>query len=285
MTRMTLARAGVALGTLLGRVRERAAESRELLDRAYDWFTAAGDRHGAAGALFGIGLSEPVADAIARWTRARELYAAVGDELRVANMLYLSGMLLIREGVDLDAAEEMMSDALERSPRHGSEHEAAHARSDSVIIGVIRKDPDAPSLIEAALPVLRATGDVRCTARCESLLGVVALRSGDDRKALRAFRAAIVDAQRVDDMTTLSRGLDGVGAALSPDHDRTALILHGAAARIREVGRTPPSSSLLEEAVAASVRRRGSGDAEDPAWAEGLSMAPNEAARLALAET
>ena len=246
---------------------------------------AAGDRHGAADALFGIGLSEPVADAIARWTRARELYAAVGDELRVANMLYLSGMLLIREGIDLDAAEAMMSDALERSPRHGSEHEAAHARSDSVTSASSGRTPMRPSLIEAALPVLRATGDVRCTARCESLLGVVALRSGDDRKALRAFRAAIIDAQRVDDMTTLSRGLDGVGAALSQDHDRTALILHGAAARIREVGRTPPSSSLLEEAVAASVRRRGSGDAEDPAWAEGLSMAPNEAARLALAET
>jgi tetratricopeptide (TPR) repeat protein len=278
-----LARARVSLGTLLGRRSGRVAESRRLLEAGYDWFTEVGDRYGAAGALFGLGLGEPAALAIPRWARARELYEAVGDELGVANMLYLSGLRLVREGPDLDTAETLLREAVERAPRHGSERETAHAHSGLGHLGVVRgNDPDAHVLVRAALPVFRTTGDVRCTARCETLLGVAAGQAGDREEALRAYRAAIAAAERVHDLVTLADALDGVGSVLPPDRDRLALILHAAAAATREVaGR---SSNLPGTNYEADIRERRdrAGAAADTAWAEGSALAPMEAARLAL---
>ena len=278
-----LARARVSLGTLLGRTSDGAAEARRLLDAGYDWFTEVGDRYGAAGALFGLGLREPAALAIPRWARARELYAAIGDELGVANMLYLSGLRLVREGVELDTAETLLREAVERAPRHGSERETAHARSGLGHLGVVRgNDPEANVLIRAALPVFKATGDVRCTARCETLLGVAAGRAGDREEALRAYRAAIAAAERVEDLVTLADALDGIGSVLPPDGDRLAIVLHAAAAASRNVGRRSSNVPGVDYDASIRERRRRLGASADAAWSEGSALAPLEAARLAV---
>jgi hypothetical protein len=84
-------------------------------------------------------------------------------------------------------------------------------------------------------------------------------------------------------VATLSRALDGVGAALPKDRERTALILHGAAASLRESPGSSSRGSLLEDDVAA--RRRHAGASGLAAWAEGTSLARADAARLALAQT
>ena len=278
-----LARARVSLGTLLGRTSDGVAEARRLLDAGYDWFTEVGDRYGAAGALFGLGLREPAALAIPRWARARELYAAIGDELGVANRLYLSGLRLVREGDELDTAETLLREAVERAPRHGSERETAHARSGLGHLGVVRgNDPEANVLIRAALPVFKATGDVRCTARCETLLGVAAGRAGNREEALRAYRAAIDAAERVEDLVTLADALDGLGSVLPADGDRLAIVLHAAAAASRNVGRRSSNVPGVDYDASIRERRRRLGASADAAWAEGSALAPLEAARLAL---
>ncbi len=280
-----VALAKAELGIRLARTSGRAGESRRLLESAYDWFMNAGDRHGAAQALFGLGASELTAAAIALWARARELFAATGDELSVANMLYLSGLRLVVEDNELDTAQTMFVEALERAARHGSEREAAHARSGLGHLGVRRGAPDAAALLRSAAPVFRMTGDVRCTARCDYLLGVLALRSGAIDEAQRAFRGAIEGAERVEDMPTLAEALDGFGATLPAGRDRAALTLHGAAARVREVEGIDPRGSLLRDAAAVPLRRQRAADLADSAWAEGFALAPSDAARVALGVT
>ena len=278
-----IASANLSLGQVIGRRPGRAEESRQRLDAAYDWFTATGDRRGAAQALFGLGLSEPVSVAIPRWMRARELFVATGDELSAANMLFLAGSRLVREHVDLEDAEAMLLEALERAPLHGSEHEAAHARSALGHLGVVRgEDADARPLLEAVLPWFKAAGDVRCTARCESLLGVSAARSLSPEDALPAFRAAIADAARVDDLITLADCIDGLGSLLPPTHDRTAIVVHAAAAAARDTGRVVANASGADYGPSIRARRRRMGGSAKAAWTEGLALAPLDAASLAL---
>ena len=281
----TVARAKVELGTRLARSSGRAEGSRRLLESAREWFVGAGDRRGAAQALFGLGASEPTAAAMLVWARARDLFAATGDELSVANVLYLSGLRLVVEGIELDDAQTMLVEALERAARHGSEREAAHARSGLGHLGVRRGAADAAPLLRSAVPVFRMTGDVRCTARCDYLLGVLSLRSGAIAEARRAFRAAIEGAERVEDLRTLAEALDGLGATLPDGRDRAALTLHGAAARVREVGGIDPGASLLRDAAAIPVRRQRAAELADGAWAEGFAIAPADAARVALGVT
>jgi len=282
----TIASADLSLGHVLGRLPERSEESRRRLLSAFAWFTDAGDRRAAGLALVGLGLSEPALEAARTWRRAGGLFAAVGDDLQVANMLYLSGLGLVREHVDLDEAEAMLLDAIELAPRHGSAYEAAHARSAMGHLRVVRGDDQAARpLLEEVLSSFRAAGDVRCTARCESLLGVIATRTGPSEAALPAFRAAIADAERVVDLPTLAESLDGIGSLLSPARDETALALHGAAATSRQTGRLRANVSGVDHSASIQVRRDRLGGAADDAWARGASLAPMDAARLALMET
>jgi Predicted ATPase len=281
-----VARARAALGWLLARTRDRAVESRRLLKAASAWFVAAGDVHGAAKAEFGLSRGLRGEAGIRHLLRAKELFARVGDELGVANALYLAGESLVRSGRNLDRAEAMLLEAVERAPRHGSEWETAHARSALGQLGIVRgNDPDAHLLIRAALPAFRFAGDVNCTARCEGLLGVAAWRSGDAGEAVRAFRAAMAAALRVDDRITLADSLDGIAALQPADRDRLAIVLHAAAARFRrEAG---PIRNLWKADYAVTMRARAvrAGSTVAAARAEGALLTPADAARLALAES
>ena len=153
------------------------------LDRAARLADELDDRRQGAAIhqLRGIALMrrDPAA-ALEAFAAAVEAHAAAGDAMHVSNARYMMARAAAEAGVRRDEAVGWAEQSIAYARERGQAHELAHAR---LALADLRPGPDGAAHAEAALPVFRAVGDLRCVTRSY-------LRLARDRPAARGRGAA-----------------------------------------------------------------------------------------------
>ncbi|MDP8923981.1 MAG: tetratricopeptide repeat protein, partial [Chloroflexota bacterium] len=140
----------------------------------------------------------------------------------------------------------------------------------------------AGALLEESLALRRTLGDRRGIARSLWSLGDVRREQGDLTAAAASYREGLVLLWELGDRPGMARCLEGLARleALQGQVERAAT-LAGAAAQV--IGTLPQAASAppaIPDYVAAVDPA--DGESREAAWAEGLTMAPDQAVELAL---
>lgn len=201
----------------------------EVAQRALTFFAEAGDAWNAAEVLTARSLLQSPREAVTTLAEARRLYEQVGDELRAANVAYMTASFLARDLGDVVAAAQLAEQVLAVSLRGGHEHEAAHARS--ILAEVALHDGSTQRAAELAtecLAVFRRAADHRCASAMLLVLGRTAILGGD----VRAARSCL------EEVLTVAR----LGA-----HTRTVPLARAALAEVDERERADAAQRLRRE--------------------------------------
>jgi predicted ATPase/DNA-binding CsgD family transcriptional regulator len=245
-----------------------------------------GDEHPweRARALQGLALATVELAEALRWAReSLALSRRIGDQLRVANTLFVMAARSLNVGVADDEVQRWLAESLALSEAAGSQHDRGHALLGFGQLAWLRGDRDrAVRLLEECVPILRRLGDQRCTGRGLHLLGERAREQQQFTRADELLRGSVLAASPAGEGTVVVDALEALAAVLSAeDRPREAAVLVGAADAQRgsaTSSRRPPQPP--DENLRRSLVRRLGRSAFDEAHAEGRSLSPTEALRL-----
>lgn len=178
--------------------------------------------------------------AIVEFEAAMRGYALAGDAMHVNNARFMLAFAAADSGLELERAEQLVSECIAYAHAVGNEHELAHA-----YLVRAKLHPDAPSEgdnIAALIGTFRRLGDLRCLtrslmlkarrARPDARVGILdealsVAETAGDRGHQAAALTALVDARwalgdRIGTLATLDRlaaivGSDAASAACPPD--------------------------------------------------------------------
>jgi hypothetical protein len=242
-----------------------------------------GDEHPweRAHVLQGLALATVELAEALRWAwESLALSRRIGDQLRVANTLFIMAARSLNVGVADDEVQRWLAESLALSEAAGSQHDRAHALLGFGQLAWLRGDRGrAVRLLEECVPILRRLGDQRCTGRGLHLLGERAREQQQFARANELLRGSVLAASPAGEGTVVVDALEALAAVLSAeDHPREAAVLVGAADAQRgsaTSSRRPPQPP--DENLRRSLVRRLGHTAFDQAHAEGRSLSPTEA--------
>jgi predicted ATPase/DNA-binding CsgD family transcriptional regulator len=203
---MPRARARIALGWVHARRLETSRAVREF-EHALELLGA--DGHEVNGhewdrayALQGLGRASLLLEsALAHFAASADLFAAIGDNAKHANVRYMMGMVCLEHGERLDEARGWLDHAQRLALVAGHHHEQLHAAVQLARIdqlqGAWRAAGDS---LARLLPAFRRIGDQRCVGRCLLWLGEIAVNRREIDRAmplLTESAAVVTDAQAV----------------------------------------------------------------------------------------
>jgi predicted ATPase/DNA-binding CsgD family transcriptional regulator len=183
----------------------------------YEW-----DR---AYALQGLGrASATLEDALGHFAAAAELFAAIGDDAKQANVRYMMAMVCLEQRERLDEARVWLAEAQRLAMAAGHHHEQLHAGIQLARVAQLQgRWREARDELSHLLPAFRRSGDQRCVGRCLLWLGEIELEhdATDRALSLLAESAAVAtDKRAVTETETALRRLAEV--ARRQGRDRTA---------------------------------------------------------------
>lgn len=232
------------------------ARARGLLDEAIDLLRRHGDEWHLAFCREGLGLAGcDLAETLEHLGRAADDFGRLGDLVKRSNCLSHMASACLDSRRRLEDAGAWLVESRRLAELAGSLHERLHAELGLARLDQLHGRPTAGPAFEALLPGFRTIGDLRCTSRCLTGLGVAALAAGDHAAASDhlAQSALVADGTRSRaDVAHILRLLAECSEAAGDD-SRAARLRSGAEAVVD--GRAVAVSQLVEAAqrVAGSV--------------------------------
>jgi tetratricopeptide (TPR) repeat protein len=195
------------------------------------------------------------------------------------------GVMAEYEG-DYDRSRDLHIEGLGYRLEAGDKAAIAISLSNLGNVLLLQGDVDqARGRLEESLQLRREIGDPRMIALGEHNLAVLARREGDYVATRRLLAGALRVQRDQEDKWAIAFMLEDIAVlAALEDHSRTALLLAGAAAALRDELGTPRGSAAQAELDEQLTSARDSLDpVADQVWAEGAAVGLDEAIRQALA--
>ena len=250
-----------------------------------------GDRRGMGRALHGLGvLAAEQGDLASAHVLSEEglsLAQAAGDRPFVGLALHNLGILAVREN-----NEDMAQTRIEESRRVWRElgSTAALSLASSSLGNLARSRgeyAEAAAHYRESLELIGEAGLAGWRADCLRSLGHVSHRQGDDRQARELFAEALLLCHDLGDLRGVAESVAGVACLLAEMKPQRAARLFGSATAVVEAMGSclNPSNQAEYDDALAIVRSRIGDEAFDAAWAQGRSLALEQAVTDALKES
>ena len=186
---------------------------------------------------------------------------------------------------NLDAAREWVEESLAICEEVGSPQDGAHALLEYGKI--LRRQghiTQAEEVLEDALERLRKAGDLRCTVRTLTALGIARIEGDEPIRAREALVRSLELGRTLDEAQYSRVALAGIARLLvSSGRMRDAATLYGYAEKLGREQRIPVTTpSMVKRAKVTESLRSSMGQAEfDRSWQEGEAMNLDEAIAVA----
>jgi non-specific serine/threonine protein kinase len=220
--------------------------------------------------------------------RSLELARRVGDNVRVAHVVYVLGLLALNSQ-DLQTARSRLEEALGLYLEAGNDQMVASVRSHLGTLLLIQGDHErAAETMEEGLALARKLGDRLGINNALYLLAQVAQAKGDHDRAARMFEEGVTLSEEIGDQANLGYFLEGLAVVtgVRGEAERSAR-LFGAAEGLLQAVEAPvydyyePNRSFYEHTKDA-VRSQLDELAFEEAWAKGRAMTFEQAVEYAL---
>jgi non-specific serine/threonine protein kinase len=262
--------------------------ARVALEESALLFRGLGDGSGLARCLHVLGHAlmflGSYEQAVAAAEECMQLAGEIGDQLLAARARDTLANIAIRRR-EFERARRYLEESLAVYREHGARSAVSITLSSLGSVAQYASDLDrAEAYLEESMNIAQEDGYARRVADIRCVLGAVATDRGEHERALSLFKEALRAQVQHNSRMGVALALEGLACSMAAQgYSERAVCLGGAAARLREAIKAPPSPVERHELERYLTPARGAlREAAGRAAAEGRAMTFEQAVRYAL---